>query len=229
MEIVSILEHELFSLCQILCCRFQRSQSHLKLSEQPSNRACSKSKYFRTGICRKIQSSNKNVWEKSRECCWFLLEATASAFSGVPHSGGCPGLVLLTHTPCIEEQNLQYWCGESTTTELRLDRMDTMGLPRSKMVTGIHLPRVSCMLQTWRRRFFLISGTCFNFYYTVFTTGTQLDDIQWTDLSSYTQIAPHITEGTDSSFYHLSIFYNHRKLCFCQQQLLQKTSYSRCV
>ena len=109
--------------------------------EQPSNSACSKyqTKYFRTDICRKIQSSNKSIWEKSRisECCWPTSEVTASAFSAIPRSGDCPGLILLTHIPRIEEQNSQYQCGERTTTEFSLHKMDVMVLPRGKIVTSI--------------------------------------------------------------------------------------------
>lgn len=101
--------------------------------------APSQTKHFSADICRKFQSSNENIQEKATisRCCFACFgRAKVSSFSGIPHSGDSPGLIILTHIPLIEQQNLQYQCRERT-TELSFDRMDVRALPRSGGVTNI--------------------------------------------------------------------------------------------
>lgn len=53
----------------------------------------------------------------------LALEGPVSVSSGIPHSEDCPGLILLTHIPFIEPQNVQYQCGESTQSSVLTGRM----------------------------------------------------------------------------------------------------------
>lgn len=71
MAAVSLVENGFFSLCQIPCYRFWRSQSHLKLSEQPSNSACSKSNKALQG--RYLQKVSVKQWKYPRKSNNFRM------------------------------------------------------------------------------------------------------------------------------------------------------------
>lgn len=126
----------------------------------------------------------------------LALEGPVSASSGIPHSGDCPALILLTHIPLIEPQNVQYQCG-GRTTELSLDRRDVRALPRSTGVTNIPwiFPVVLACGHPGED-IFLNSGSYFNCE--IFTTGASLGDTQWTDLSR--QKAPKLSLPSPQDF-----------------------------